>query len=76
MAQKNTDILDGLQAAVITDAQKKVNKSKYEFDSLKMYFGEDYEVAGIKISEPTIGDILRIGENNFYQSLSPILYNS
>ena len=26
MAQKNTDILDGLQAAVITDAQK--NKRK------------------------------------------------
>ncbi len=76
MTQQNTDMLDGLQAAVITDAQKKVNKSKYEFDSLKMYFGEDYEVAGIKISEPTIGDILRIGENNFYQSLSPILYNS
>ena len=70
MVQQNTDMLDGLQAAVITDAQKKVNKSKYEFDSLKMYFGEDYEVAGIKISEPTIGDILRIGENNFYQFLN------
>ena len=49
MAQQNTDMLDGLQAAVLADAQKKQaeNKKEYEFDPLAMYFGEDFYVAGI-----------------------------
>lgn len=74
----NYDILDGLQQAVIADEQKKqANKKKtYEFDKLALLFGEDYEVKGIKISQPSIGDILRVGESNFYQALSPFLYNS
>lgn len=72
-------MLDNLQDAVL-EGQNKQNKDsenpKYKFDKLQMYFGEDYEVAGIKISQPTIGQILKIGENRFYQSLSPFLYNS
>jgi hypothetical protein len=42
-----------------------------------MYFGEDYEVIpGIAISMPTIGNIIEIGEDDFYRGLSPFLYNS
>lgn len=41
-----------------------------------MYFGEDYTINGITISIPTIGDILNIGETNFYRALSPFLNNS
>ena len=77
MSQQNTDMLDGLQAAVLAEAQqKKDNKQEYKFDPLKMYFREDYFVKGIRIVQPTIGDILNMGESKFYSSLSPFLYNS
>lgn len=77
MAQQNTDMLDGLQAVVLTDAQrKKENTQEYKFDPLKMYFREDYFVNGIRIVQPTIGDILNMGESKFYSDLSPFLYNS
>jgi hypothetical protein len=77
--EKNTDTLDLLQNAVIEEFNKKnqSNKKEYHFDKLKMYFGEDYEVIpNIVISQPTIGDILEIGEETFYRSLTPFLYNS
>lgn len=70
-------MLDGLQAAVIAEAKKKKeNTQEYKFDPLKMYFREDYFVKGIRIVEPTIGDILNMGESKFYSGLSPFLYNS
>ena len=74
----NYYILDGLQQAVIEEEQKKQasKKKEYSFDKLALLFMEDYEVKGIKISQPTINDILRVGESNFYQALSPFLYNS
>ena len=74
----NYDVLDGLQQAVIEEEQKKQTskKKEYSFDKLALLFMEDYEVKGIKISQPTINDILRVGESNFYQALSPFLYNS
>lgn len=78
MSAQRTDMLDGLQAAVIAESQKKLeqNKNEYVFDPLAMYFREDYIVKGIRIVQPTIGDILKIGERNFYSGLSPFLYNS
>lgn len=74
----NLNMLDQLQDATLKDHNKKKqsNPTKYSYDELRMYFGEDYEVKGIKISMPTIGEILEIGEKRFYQSLSPFLYNS
>lgn len=73
-------MLDSLQQAVISDNNKKIKDNpidKYHFDKLKMYFGEDFEpIKGVVISQPTIGDILEIGEENFYRSISPFLYNS
>ena len=41
-----------------------------------MYFREDYFVKGIRIVQPTIGNILNMGESKFYYDLSPFLYNS
>jgi hypothetical protein len=74
------DTLDRLQDAVIENAnkqKKETSKKEYHFDKLKMFFGDDYEVVdGIVISQPTIGDILKIGEEKFYHALSPFLYNS
>lgn len=52
-------------------------KKGYSFDRLKMFFGEDYEIAdGIVISQPTIGDILEYGEKEFYAMLSPFITNT
>ena len=43
-----------------------VEQKKYSFDRLKMFFGEDYQVAeGIIISQPTIGEIMTFGEDKF-----------
>ena len=57
------------------DNDKKVVK----FDSLKMYFGEPYEVPGtyskLQIFQPKIGDILEIGEEDFYSNLSIFVSN-
>lgn len=76
MADVSSGMLDVLQSAVIEQSEKQNKKKKYQFDQLKMFFGEDYFVKGIRIVEPTIGDILEIGEENFYQAMSPFVYNS
>lgn len=74
---ESLNMLDKLQAEVLKDSTKKSSdKKEYNFDKLRMYFGEDYEVKGIKISMPKMGDILRIGEDAFYAGLAPFLYNS
>lgn len=79
MEQYQIGMLDGLQATVIADNNKKQNLQKnqqYYFEPLSLYFRENYEVKGIQIVQPTIGDILHIGESKFYSGLSPILNNS
>ena len=49
---------------------------KYEFDRLQMYFGEPYVIdldnayGSITVYSPTIGDIVRLGEKRFYQTLN------
>ena len=70
------EMLDRLQEAALEDGSKKESKPQYHFDKLKMYFGEDFNYKGIIISMPTIGDILEIGEERFFQALSPFIYNS
>lgn len=51
--------------------ERKDKKPKYDFDKLKMYFGEPYTVVdNLVIYEPTIGDILEYGENEFYSVLN------
>lgn len=70
------EMLDRLQEAVLEDGSKKESKPQYNFDKLKMYFGEDFNYKGIIISMPTIGDILEIGENRFFDAISPFTHNS
>lgn len=48
-----------------------MEESIYDFDELKMYFGEDYWVTDkICIKCPTIGDILEFGDSKFYSMLN------
>lgn len=51
----------------------------YEFDRLKMYFGEPYYVTydggQIEVMQPKIGDILSFGERNFYSMLNVFVAN-
>lgn len=62
----------------INNNQKK--SSSCEFDRLKMYFGEPYvvncEVGEIEIKQPTIGDILKFGEKDFYSMLNIFVSNT
>lgn len=72
-------MLDKLQDAVLEGEQKSQDHSadpKYRFDKLRMFFGEDYEINGVTISQPKIGDILRVGEREFYSAISPFVFNS
>lgn len=48
-----------------------LQESIYDFDELKMYFGEDYWVTDkICIHMPTIGEILKNGDTKFYSMLN------
>lgn len=53
-----------------------------EFDKLKMYLGEPYTIHvndvcnDIVISQPTIGDIIRFGEKEFYETLNKFVCNT
>lgn len=48
-----------------------MEESIYDFDELKMYFGEDYWVTDkICIKVPTVGDILEFGDTKFYSMLN------
>lgn len=48
-----------------------MQESIYDFDELKMYFGEDYWVTDkICIKIPTVGDILEFGDSKFYSMLN------
>jgi len=55
---------------------------KVEFDMLKMYFGRPYvidlenTIGSVTIYSPTIGDIVDVGEEKFYQSLNIIIGNT
>lgn len=48
----------------------------YDFDELKMYFGEDYWVTDkICIHCPTVGDILEFGDTKFYSMINLLCAN-
>ena len=47
-----------------------------EIDKLKLYFGEPYKINDkITILQPSIGDIMRFGEKDFYAMLNPFITN-
>ena len=48
----------------------------FEYDELKMYFGEPYQVTDkITITQPSIGDILTFGDKKFYSIVSTLCAN-
>lgn len=53
-----------------------MTNSKYSFDRLRMYFGEPFDLPnGMTIYQPTIGDILNVGEVPFYNNLNVFIGN-
>lgn len=51
-------------------------ESIYDFDELKMFFGKDYWVTDkIKISQPTIGQIVDFGDADFYSVVNKLCAN-
>ena len=56
-----------------------INQSnpEYQFDMLRLYFGEDYHVTDdIVIHQPTIGDIIEYGEDYVYSIVSIFVSNT
>lgn len=60
-----------------------VEKKKYEFDfdELKMYFSEPYSIMMengkfIEIFQPSVGEILQLGDREVYSSISPFVSNT
>ena len=60
----------------------KSRNPKIEFDKLQIYFREPYvidlesAVGSITVTQPTIGDIINIGESRFYSTLSAFVTNT
>ena len=60
----------------------KSRNPKINFDKLQMYFKEPYHidlessVGEINITQPTIGDIIQIGEARFYSTLNAFVSNT
>lgn len=60
----------------------KSRNPKIEFDELQLYFGEPYTIdldnaeGSITIYQPTIGQILAIGEKRFYSTLNIFITNT
>ena len=47
-----------------------------DFDELKVYFGEDYYPSDkIRITQPTIGDIMEFGDSKFYSIVTTLCGN-
>ena len=56
-------------------------KSEFDFDELKLYFSEPYFIEMrngyfIKITQPSIGDILKLGDREVYSSITPFICNT
>jgi len=56
------------------------DSNAFEFDRLKMYFGEPYRIVcgdkEIEIKQPSIGNILHFGEREFYSMLNVFISNT
>ena len=64
-----------LKKREILDLHKQL-RSQFEFDRLKMYFGDDYTTKnGIIVRQPTLGEIIEVGEKVFYETLNVFVAN-
>ena len=53
------------------------HESMFEYDELKMYFGADYWINNkIKITQPSLGDIIEFGDVKFYSIVSTLCANT
>lgn len=53
------------------------HESMFEYDELKMYFGADYWINDkIKITQPSLGDIIEFGDVKFYSIVSTLCANT
>ena len=51
-------------------------RKQFEFDKLKMYFGDDYKTkSGIIIRQPRLGEIIEVGEKEFFETLNVFVCN-
>lgn len=51
-------------------------RDQFEFDRLRMLFGDDYESkCGIVVRQPKIGEILEVGEEKFYKNINAWVTN-
>ena len=72
------EVIEGQQTSIKT----KYRYQQFEFDKLKMYFGETYVIdlesaqGSVSIDIPTIGDIVKIGEKKFYSTLGIFITNT
>ena len=72
------EVIDGKQISV----KLRSRNPKIEFDRLQMYFGDPYVIdledatGSLTIYEPSIGDIVRIGEAKFYETLNVYITNT
>ena len=72
------EIIDGKKV----DKKLKSRNPVIEFDKLKLFFGEPYVIdldnadGIITINQPTIGDIVELGEKRFYMSINAFVTNT
>lgn len=64
-----------------SEQNKAPTKVEYNFDKLKMFFGEPFTIEcedtnNITIYQPTIGNILEFGEQAFYSMLNTFISNT
>lgn len=65
-----------IQKTSVENQEENKQKNKIEFDELQMFYGLDYKInEQIIITQPTIGQIVTIGEKQFYSSIMPFITN-
>lgn len=56
---------------------KSISEEEPEFDLIGLYFGEDYKINDrIVIHQPTLQDVINLGEKKFYAAIAPFTTNT
>ena len=59
------------------EPKQESTQSLFEYDELKMYFGEPYWVTDkIEVLQPSLGDIIEYGDTEFYSVVSTLCTNT
>ena len=66
-ASKDSTAYDTIRQSQERQNKKNANKPQYEIDKLQLYLGEPFRLNDkIQILQPTVGDLIRIGEKEAY----------